>query len=107
MCEKKACAKKSYTIYKISGNGFVYVGMTTQALSSRFRQHKHDAKTEKCSVSSKLCQKQPPSDLKALHRRLRDDSSKYRIEKVKTVSGSYNAAHSEEVSVKSRLATVK
>ena len=78
MCEK------SYAIYKISGNGFVYVGMTTQALSSRFRQHKHDAKTEKCSVSSKLCQKQPPSDLKALHWRLRDDSSKYRIEKVKT-----------------------
>ena len=101
------CEKKNYTIYKISGNGFTYVGMTTQALSTRFRQHKHDAKTEKCSVSSKLCQKTPPSDLKALHRRLRDDSSKYKIEKIRMVSGSYNAAHSEEQKVKSRLATVK
>ena len=39
MCEKK----KAFTIYKISGNGFTYVGMTTQALSTRFRQHKLDA----------------------------------------------------------------
>ena len=108
MCEKKkACDKKSFTIYKITGNGFVYVGMTSQTLSTRFRQHKHDAKTEKCSISPKLCQKTPPPDLKALHRRLRDDSSKFRIEKIKTVAGSYWAAHSEELKVKSRLATVK
>ena len=41
------CEKKSYTLYKISGNNFVYVGMTTQPLSTRFRQHKFDAKNEK------------------------------------------------------------
>ena len=98
---------KSFTLYKISGNGFVYVGMTTQALSTRFRQHKHDAKTEKCSVTSKLCQKNPPSDLKALHRRLRDNSAKYRIEKLKQVKGSYSAVHAEEQRLKSQLATVK
>ena len=96
-----------YLVYKISGNKFVYVGMTTQALNTRFRQHKMDAKSEKCNITSKLCQKNPPADLKALHRRLRDDSTKYRIEKLKEVRGSYGTAHEEELKLKKRLATVK
>ena len=100
------CAKKSYTIYKISGTGFTYVGITTQNLSSRFRQHKLDAKTEKCSVTSKLCKKEPPKDLKALHRRLRDASTKYRITKIKEVSGTYASAHAEELKVKKSMASV-
>ena len=98
---------KSYTLYKISGNKFVYVGLTTLALGTRFRQHKLDAKTEKCTITSKLCKKTPPSDLKALHRRLRDDSTKYRIEKIKTVTGTYKAAHTEELKLKSQLSTVQ
>jgi len=101
------CEKKSYTLYKISGNNFVYVGMTTQHLSTRFRQHKFDAKNEKCSVTSRLCKKSPPSDLKALHRRLRDNSAKYTIEKIKSISGSYNVVHAEELKLKSKLSTVK
>ena len=45
---------KSFTIYKITGNGFTYVGLTSQALSTRFRQHKLDAKTDDCKISPKL-----------------------------------------------------
>jgi len=102
MCEKK----KAYTIYKISGNGFTYVGMTTQALSTRFRQHKVDAKSDACKISPKLCKKEPPKDLKALHRRLRDDSTKYRITKIKDVSGTYMMAHNEELKLKKGMSTV-
>ena len=98
--------KKTFLIYKISGNGFTYVGMTTQALSTRFRSHKADAKSEKCNITAKLCQKTPPKDLKALHRRLRDDSTKYKIEKVKEISGAYKQAHAEELKIKGKLASV-
>ncbi len=104
MCQKKS--DKTYTIYKITGNGFTYVGLTSQALSTRFRQHKLDAKTDDCKISPKLCKKEPPKDLKALHRRLRDDSAKYRIEKIKQVNGSYTTAHKEELKIKGHMATV-
>ena len=49
---------KSYVIYKVTNGGnFTYVGMTTQPLATRYRQHKADAVNEKCSISNKLCQK--------------------------------------------------
>jgi len=92
---------ETYTIYKITGNGFVYVGMTNQVLSTRFRKHKNDAKQENCSKANKTS-----ADIKALHRRLRDDSTKYRIDKIKTVTGSYGA-HKEEKNIKSKIASVK
>ena len=95
---------KKYIIYKITnGTNFVYVGLSTQALSTRFRQHKMEARNDKCTITSKLCQKQPPSDLRALHRRLRDNSANFRIEKVKEMVGSYTQAHAEELKVKSKF----
>lgn len=95
---------KSYVIYKVTnGSNFNYVGMTTQPLGTRYRQHKADALNEKCSISRRLCQKQPPKDLKALHRRLRDDASKFSIVKIKEVKGTYAQAKSEEVKLKRRL----
>ena len=100
-------SEKLFTIYKISGNGNTYVGMTTQTLSKRFAQHKHDAKTDVCSISNKLCQKTPPSDLKALHRRLKENPKIYTIQKVKEMRGTYTSVHAEEQKVKSKLATVK
>ncbi len=100
-------AAKTYTIYKLSNGKDVYVGMTTQALSTRLRQHKHDAKNEKCSISSRLCQKTPPADLKALHRRLRDHGARFRMEALKSVQGSYQQAHREEAKLKSKHATLK
>jgi hypothetical protein len=100
-------SEQLFTIYKISGKGHTYVGMTTQTLSKRFAQHKHDAKKNVCSISNRLCQKTPPSDLKALHRWLKENPKMYSIEKVKDVSGSYTFAHAEEQKVKSKLATVK
>ena len=100
--------KQKYVVYRVTnGSNFVYVGMTTQALSTRFRQHKADAKSEKCSVSTKLCQKEAPKDLKALHRRLRDNSTNFRIEKLKEVVGTYSEAHREEKKMKNKYATVK
>ena len=99
--------KKNFAIYKISGRGFVYVGVTTQPLNTRFSQHKRDAKSDKWSITSKLCQKKPPSDVQALHQRLKDNSSNYRIEKIKDIKGSYNTAHAEELKIKSRLSSVK
>ena len=99
---------KSYVIYKVSnGSNFTYVGMTTQPLATRYRQHKADALNEKCSISSRLCQKQPPKDLKALHRRLRDNAANFSINKIKEVKGSYAQAKSEELKVKRRLSSVK
>ena len=99
---------KPYTIYKVTnGSNFTYVGMTTQSLAARFRQHKTDASNEKCSVTSKLCKKQPPADLKALHRRLRDNSSNFTIAKLKVVEGTYAKAHQEELKLKRRLSTVR
>ena len=99
---------KSYVIYKVTNGGnFTYVGMTTQPLATRYRQHKADAVNEKCSISNKLCQKQPPKDLKALHRRLRDNAANFSIVKIKEVKGSYSQAHSEELKVKRRLSSVK
>ena len=83
------------------------VGMTTQALSTRLRQHKLDAKSEKCVISPKLCQKEPPRDLKALHRRLRDHPARFRMVSLKTVTGTYTQAHREELKLKSKHATLK
>ncbi len=99
---------KQYVIYKVSNSkNFTYVGMTTQSLASRFRQHKTDAANEKCSITNRLCKKQPPADLKALHRRLRDNSTHFVIAKIKQVEGTYAQAHREELKLKKRLSTVK
>ena len=100
-------AKHTYTIYKLSDGNDRYVGMTTQSLSTRLRQHKLDAKTESCTISAKLCQKEPPRDLKALHRRLRDHPAKFRMVSIKTVTGTYTQAHREELRLKRIHATLK
>ena len=99
-------SKQTYTLYKLSDGKFTYVGMTTQSLASRLRQHKLDAKTESCSISSRLCQKEPPKDLKALHRRMRDHAGKFRIHKLKEVTGTYQKARREELNLKSNLASL-
>ena len=98
---------KIYTIYKLSNGKDVYVGMTTQSLEARLKQHKRDASLETCSVTAKLCQKKLPSDLKALHRRLRDHPEKFRVSKLSEVSGNYYQAHKEEMSMKKKHATLK
>ena len=99
--------QSTYTIYKLSDGNDSYVGMTTQALSTRLRQHKLDAKTESCTISAKLCQKEPPRDVKALHRRLRDHPAKFRMLKLKQMTGTYAQVHREEIKLKSRHATLK
>ena len=102
-----ATKQQTFTIYKLSDGNDSYVGMTTQALSSRLRQHKHDAKNESCTVTPKLCQKEPPRDLKALYRRMRDHPSKFRMQKLKQMTATYTQAHREELKLKSRHATLK
>jgi hypothetical protein len=102
-----ATRQHTYTIYKLSDGNDSYVGMTTQALSTRLRQHKHDAKNESCTVSAKLCQKEPPRDLKALYRRLRDHPARFRMLKLKQMKGTYSEAHREELRLKSKHATLK
>jgi hypothetical protein len=80
--------------------------MTTQSLNERMRQHKRDAGTDSCSISSKLCQKKLPTDLKALYRRLRDDASKFAIRQIKSLTASYSVAHREELRQKAKHATL-
>ena len=60
-----AVAKKSaYTIDKLTDGASIYIGITTQALSTRLRQHKQDAKLDgSCAITAKLCQKKAPKDL--------------------------------------------
>ena len=90
----------SFTIYSISNGSFKYVGMTTQNLQKRFAQHKADARSGSCSLTSKLCQKTKPPDLKALHTKLKKTPNEFTIKRLKTVTGSYHAAHKIELSLK-------
>ena len=89
-----------YTIYAINNSKTVYVGMTTQTLSKRFAQHKTDAKSGGCSITSNLCQKKKPADLQAFHTKLKKAPNAFTIRKVKTVAGTYAEAHREELKVK-------
>ena len=90
----------NFTIYSISNGSFKYVGMTTQNLQKRFAQHKADARSGSCSLTSKLCQKTKPPDLKALHTKLKKSPDAFSIRRLKTVTGSYHAAHKIELSLK-------
>ena len=90
----------NFTIYSISNGSFKYVGMTTQNLQKRFAQHKADARSGSCSLTSKLCQKTKPPDLKALHTKLKKNPNEFTIKRLKTVTGSYHAAHKIELSLK-------
>ena len=97
-------SKSTYIIYRLTDGGDTYVGMTTQNLSTRLRQHKRDAKLDgSCAITEKLCKKQLPKDLKALHRRLRDHQEKFRIAALKTMQNvTYRQAHAEELKLKSK-----
>ena len=101
-------AKKSaFTIYKITDGTLIYIGITTQALSSRLRQHKQDAKLDgSCAITAKLCQKKAPKDLKALHRRLRDHSERFTISALKTMEATYAQAHQEELKLKAKYSNL-
>ena len=99
--------QNTYTIYKLTDGNDSYVGMTTQSLSTRLRKHKLDAKTESCTISPQLCQKEPPRDLKALHRRIRDHPAKFRMLKLKQMTGTYAQVKREESRLKSKHATLK
>ena len=90
----------NFTIYSISNGSFKYIGMTTQNLQKRFAQHKADARSGSCSLTSKLCQKTKPPDLKALHTKLKKNPNEFTIKRLKTVTGTYHAAHKIELSLK-------
>ena len=90
----------NFTIYSISNGSFKYVGMTTQNLQKRFAQHKADARSGSCSLTSKLCQKTKPPDLKALHTKLKKSPDAFSIRRLKTVTGTYPEAHKVELSLK-------
>ena len=90
----------NFTIYSISNGSFKYVGMTTQNLQKRFAQHKADARSGSCSLTSKLCQRKKPPDLKALHTRLKKTPNEFSIKPLKTVTGTYHEAHKVELSLK-------
>ena len=92
----------TYTIYSItmSNGSFKYVGMTTQNLQKRFAQHKADARSGSCSLTSKLCQRKKPPDLKALHTKLKKNPNEFSIKRLKTVTGTYPEAHKVELSLK-------
>ena len=92
----------NFTIYSItmSNGSFKYIGMTTQNLQKRFAQHKADARSGSCSLTSKLCQRKKPPDLKALHTKLKKSPDAFSIRRLKTVIGSYHAAHKIELSLK-------
>ena len=96
-----------YLIYKITNGKFNYVGMTTQSLSARMAQHKNDAKidakTKKCSITPKLCKKQPPGDLGRLYSMLAKDPSSFLISKIDEVNGTYTDAKQVEDKHKRRL----
>ena len=103
-----AVAKKSaFTIYKLTDNTSIYIGITTQALSTRLRQHKQDAKLDgSCAITAKLCQKKAPKDLKALHRRLRDHPERFTISALKTMEATYAQAHREELTLKAKYSNL-
>ena len=90
----------NFTIYSISNGSFKYIGMTTQNLQKRFAQHKADARSGSCSLTSKLCQRKKPPDLKALHTRLKKTPDAFSIRRLKTVTGTYSEAHKVELSLK-------
>jgi len=92
----------TYTIYKITDGRTVYVGMTVQPLKQRLNQHITDAKTNGCSISKNLCQKKKPPDLKAFHFTLKSNPTSFSIRKVKSITGTYESAHREELKVKAK-----
>jgi len=56
-----AAKKVTFTIYRLTDATSTYIGITTQALSTRLRQHKQDAKLDgSCAITAKLCQKKFP-----------------------------------------------
>ena len=90
-----------HTMYEIKSTlGYSYIGMTTQPLQRRLSQHKADAQSGSCSLSAKLCQKSKPKDLQAFHTKLQKNPDAFSINKLKTVTGTYHAAHKEEMRVK-------
>ena len=96
-----AAKKVAFTIYRLTDGTSTYIGITTQALSTRLRQHKQDAKLDgSCAITAKLCQKKMPKDLKALHRRLRDHAERFKISALKTMDATYAQAHREELKFK-------
>ena len=90
----------NFTIYSISNGSYKYVGMTTQNLQKRFAQHKADARSGSCSLTSKLCQRKKPPDLKALHTKLKKNPNEFSIKPLKTVIGTYHEAHKIEMGLK-------
>ena len=90
----------NFTIYSISNGSYKYVGMTTQNLQKRFAQHKADARSGSCSLTSKLCQRKKPPDLKALHTKLKKNPNEFSIKPLKTGIGTYHEAHKIEMSLK-------
>jgi len=92
----------TFTIYKItmSNGSYTYTGMTTQNLQKRFAQHKADARSGSCSLTSKLCQRKKPPDLKALHTKLKRNPNAFTIKPLRTVIGTYQEAHKVEMSLK-------
>ena len=99
-----------YTIYKITSkkDNVLYVGMTVQPLQKRWEQHKHDARTGMCSVTSRMCKKKIPPDLAALHKYITTNrnGTDLTISKIKDTVGSYEAAHREELKVKRTTMTM-
>ena len=93
----------TYTIYKITDGQLTYVGMTVQPLKQRLNQHIMDAKTNGCSISKNLCQRKKPPDLKAFHFKLKANPTSFNISKIKSVTGTYEVAHKEELKVKTKL----
>ena len=93
----------TYTIYKITDGQLTYVGMTVQSLKQRLNQHIMDAKTNGCSISKNLCQRKKPPDLKAFHFKLKANPTSFNISKIKSVTGTYEVAHKEELKVKTKL----
>ena len=93
----------TYTIYKITDGQTMYVGMTVQPLKQRLNQHIMDAKSNGCSISKNLCQKKKPPDLKNFHFKLKANPTSFSIRKIKSVTGTYEVAHKEELKVKSKL----
>jgi len=97
----------TFTIYKLTDGTSIYIGITTQALSTRLRQHKQDAKLDgSCAITAKLCQKKAPKDLKALHRRLRDHAERFRISALKTMDATYMQAQREELKLKTKYSNL-
>ena len=92
----------TYTIYSItmSNGSYKYIGMTTQNLQKRLAQHKADAKSGSCSLSTKLCQRRKPRDLQVLHTKLKKNPNAFTIKALRTVTGSYQEAHKIEMSLK-------